>query len=88
MAIEATVKCDVCGLKKERANHWYRVAIIGRRFQSSSVDAAPKPWKDEKHACGPGHAQTLFDRFLSTGTLEMEKPTQVEEIKPEAAKDL
>ena len=71
--IPAVIECDVCRVKKQKANHWYRIAVVGNRFQSSSLDAGPKPWKDEKHVCGPGHAQTLFDRFLTTGTLEMEK---------------
>ena len=72
MAIETTIKCDVCGIRKQQANHWYRVAVQGKKFMSSSLDASPKPWNGEKQVCGPGHAQTLFQRFLSTATLEME----------------
>jgi hypothetical protein len=81
VAIETTIKCDVCGIRKQQANHWYRVAVQGKKFLSSSLDAEPKPWKGEKQACGPGHAQTLYQRFLSTGTLEMEMHPQAE--KPE-----
>ena len=76
MAIETTIRCDVCRVQKQRSNHWYRVAIQGKKFVSSSLDAEPKPWKGEKQVCGPGHAQTLFQRFLSTGTLEMEMHPQ------------
>ena len=78
MAIETTIKCDVCGIRKQQANHWYRVAVQGKKFMSSSLDASPKPWNGEKQVCGPGHAQTLFQRFLSTATLEMEMHPQAE----------
>ena len=78
MAIATSVKCDVCGIEKRQANHWYRVAVQGRKFVSSGFEAKQEPWRDQKEVCGPGHAQTLFQRFLSTGTLEMEMHPQPE----------
>lgn len=81
VAIATIVKCDVCGIEKRQANHWYRVAVQGRKFVSSGFEAKQEPWREQKEVCGPGHAQTLFQRFLSTGTLEMEIHPQAK--KPE-----
>ena len=70
--------CDVCGIEKQSANHWWFVRVEGKVFKAGSLGKQKIPSPSDHHACGSGHAVTLFQRFLSTGTLEMEMHPQAE----------
>lgn len=79
--IEQTIRCDVCGIEKRRSNHWFRATVQNGVYRSGPYREGQKPWVDEKHVCGPGHADTLHNRFVTTGRLDMEM--HPEPVKPQ-----
>ena len=72
------IVCDICGIEKQSANHWWWVRLDGKTFRAGSLKTQRAPSPKDQHACGSNHAGTLFQRFLSTGTLEMEMHPQAE----------
>ena len=82
MSIKSSpIICDICGIEKQSVNHWWWVRLEGKAFKVGSLGKKKVPSPNDHHACGSGHAVTLFQRFLTTGTLEMERHPQIE--KPE-----
>jgi hypothetical protein len=73
MSIKAApIVCDVCGVEKQSVNHWWFVRVEGKTFRAGPLTAKRTPGPNENHACGSGHAATLFQRFLGTGKLDKE----------------
>src|ERR1035437_8850039 len=78
MAIKTVITCDVCGIDKKEVNHWWTVWLANSSFHSRvGVKEFSAPPKDQRqHVCGVEHAITLFNRFLSHGTLEKEATSE------------
>lgn len=67
MSVEPNaVSCDVCGKKKELANHWW-----GARYTWDGHTITYRPWNKwatfeemTHHLCGQGCALTMHERYL------------------------
>ena len=79
MAFETSITCDICKKKKEQVNHW-KTVWIGKSDTFHSIEGVSKSSSSlkypRKHVCGVEHALTMYNRYLSHGTLEMEAPPQ------------
>lgn len=64
MADVLSATCDICGVIKREANHWYRV---WKNKNTSIIHIAPwssRPETPHQHACGEDHALKLAARLL------------------------
>ena len=63
MAIESSVKCDVCGRTKGETNNWPRVREDENSFRILKPHV--KPLKGDLDICGAACLHSLVDRFWS-----------------------
>jgi hypothetical protein len=73
--IETTVRCDVCQIQKQQTNRWWVVAIQGKGIFTIRDAHRTRP-ANGVDVCGQNCAHTLFDRWMTTGSLNKPETTQ------------
>ena len=80
MGIRRVISCDVCNRDQAACNHWWCVWVEENIFHSCAVADKPKS-KRIKYAytCGAEHEGVLHNRWLTTGSLEIEMHPELKE---------
>lgn len=74
MADVLSATCDICGVIKREANHWYRVW----KYEDGDIVIATWPQQvglPHFHACGEDHALKLASRLLNSSRLADPEPS-------------
>jgi endogenous inhibitor of DNA gyrase (YacG/DUF329 family) len=78
-----TYRCKVCGALKGETNHWRTVGIVATSRLSPAFFICEE-WDDETAqdesrsvACGERCSLILFERWLSTGSIEPPQPNKI-----------
>ena len=88
MSERTVISCDVEGCKRDQAavNHWFCCWIQGKTYHACPSADAPRK-KGRKHACGAEHETVFHNRWLTSGSLDMEMHPEPENrpvgLKPE-----
>jgi hypothetical protein len=76
--VRNVVCCDVCGAEKRDTNHWWASWIDKKSGEFRSARLTEKTTNNGyHHACGSVCNGKLHQRWMASGTLEMEKPVQI-----------
>lgn len=63
-----TYRCNICGIERREANHWYAIRNFGSRqtiFRSIGVLAFDDANSDDEHYCGEQHLLKGVDLFIN-----------------------
>ena len=71
MSERTVISCDVCKRDQATVNHWWCVWVEKGIYHACSTKDRPSR-KRAKHACGNDHETVLHNRWLTTGSLEIE----------------
>jgi hypothetical protein len=63
--IRQTITCDVCGVHKIEANHWFMAFEHKGTLKLSAWGALNRVRPDMKHLCGEKCVHRLLDEFLA-----------------------
>jgi len=76
--IKLTVECNVCNIQRKKVNHWFRVMAQSSQFMCSPLQEEDIKLENASdiHVCGQEHGQILFQRWLATGSIELDQPTK------------
>lgn len=73
--------CDVCGMDKKTANHWFIIQLVNDEFRLSHWNESKAKRKGTIHVCGMEHAHRLMGQYASGGmvtlTRSIEAPVNV-----------
>jgi hypothetical protein len=79
----AIVRCKACDALKGELNHW-RGVYIGRSIENGAPYFAAQEWNESfardgriAPTCGERCSLVLFERWLSTGSLERPQPNKI-----------
>ena len=79
--VRNVVCCDVCGAEKGATNHWWASWIDRESGEFCSAKLSEKTMNNRNsHACGSVCNGKFHQRWMATGTLEMEKPVQINAV--------
>ena len=62
--IEQVITCDICGLQKREANHWFVASQESGELRISSWNSLRLMSSGAKHLCGETCAHKLTSQFL------------------------
>lgn len=84
MVWEVTFTCDICGQKKGDGNHWWMIALPEEEAFNATGNMERftlQPWHAEEshsshysHLCGQNCALQALERFMNSGSLQIEVP--------------
>jgi len=76
--IETKIRCDQCGAEKRKTNHWHLIRVNGSGFH-----APKKRLEGDRDVCGQACAHILFDRWLTTGSIDKPEVVHPAPTEPE-----
>lgn len=84
----SSYSCDICGVERKEANHWFMATKDAVCLSIESWDAAEiENWLDNEdalHLCGQVCAHKLLDRFLAEATKTVNSGQQTVDSETEA----
>jgi hypothetical protein len=79
--VRNVVCCDACGADKKDTNHWWASWIDKKSGEFRSAKLSEKTMNNRyRHACGSVCNGKFHQRWMATGTLEMEKPVPINAV--------